>query len=93
MFMDDAEAIEAGTPCGQSALLPISHALIHGIDTVNEQLLHWYDAALFFLYKGDFLRKHDICSVQSIVVLGIVFNNTGDSSLHLSLWGAAIRIG
>jgi len=59
---------------------------------IRQNLLHWYDASLFYLYEADFLRNHNLRSVQTIAILGIVFNNVGDSDLHYSLWGAAIRI-
>ncbi|KAK0101096.1 hypothetical protein ONS95_012920 [Cadophora gregata] len=62
------------------------------IGDVRLKVLHWYDASLFYLYKGDFLRNHNVCTVQTVAILGIVFNNVGDSDLHYSLWGAAIRI-
>jgi hypothetical protein len=55
-------------------------------------MLNWYDSALYFLNKADFLRHHDIRSVQAIAILGIVFNNVGDSKLHNTLWACAIRI-
>jgi hypothetical protein len=55
-------------------------------------LLNWYDSALYFLHKGDFLRNADIRTVQAIAILGIVFNNVGDSKLHNTLWACAIRI-
>ncbi|KAH7378037.1 hypothetical protein BKA64DRAFT_248112 [Cadophora sp. MPI-SDFR-AT-0126] len=76
LFMDEAEALESGIAAGDIRL----------------RLLHWYDASLFYLHKGDFLRNHSLRSVQAIAILGIVFNNVGDSDLHYSLWGCAIRI-
>lgn len=62
------------------------------IDNVNALLFNWYDAALYYLQKGDFLRNHDIRTVQAIAILGIVFNNVGDYKLHTTLWGCGIRI-
>ncbi|KAL5319387.1 hypothetical protein ACEPPN_012438 [Leptodophora sp. 'Broadleaf-Isolate-01'] len=76
LFMEEAEAVESGIAEGE----------------VRLKLLHWYDASLFYLHRSDFLRNHHLRSVQAIAILGIVFNNVGDSDLHYSLWGAAIRI-
>ena len=70
----------------------ISNLLIINTGDIRQNLLHWYDASLFYLYKGEFLRNHNLRSVQAIAILGIVFNNVGDSDLHYSLWGSAIRI-
>jgi hypothetical protein len=52
---------------------------------------NWYHAALFFLDKADFLRTPDIQTVQTIAVLGVIFNNVGDIGRHKMLWSIAIR--
>ncbi|KAE9989012.1 hypothetical protein EG328_003329 [Venturia inaequalis] len=56
-------------------------------------LLHnWYDSALYFLHQGDYLRNHDMRTVQAVAILGIVFTNMGDSKLQSLIWSSAIRI-
>jgi hypothetical protein len=52
----------------------------------------WYNAAIFCLYRADFMRISSIRSVQAIAVLGICFNNFGDSDLGQHMWSCAIRI-
>ncbi|KAF8864876.1 hypothetical protein BDZ45DRAFT_684851 [Acephala macrosclerotiorum] len=76
LFMDEEEARATNLP--------------H--DNVMTLLLNWYDASLFHLYRADFLRNLNFKSVQAIAILGIVFNNVGDSTLHTSLWACGIRI-
>lgn len=90
--MDESEAVESGIASGESYQRDHGMLLTSTIGGVRLKLLHWYDASLFYLYKGDFLRNHNLRSVQAIAILGIVFNNVGDSALHYSLWGAGIRI-
>jgi hypothetical protein len=52
----------------------------------------WYDAAIFCLHRADFMRVPDIRSIQAIAVLGMCFNNWGDSELGHHMWGCASRI-
>lgn len=60
---------------------------------IDVGLLHnWYDSAIYFLHQGDYLRNHDIRTVQTIAILGIVFSNVGDSKLQEVMWAGAIRI-
>lgn len=54
---------------------------------------NWYDAALYFLNKADFLRVLNVYNVQTIAVLGAVFVNFGDFNLYYNLLGCAVRIG
>ncbi|KAJ5971234.1 uncharacterized protein N7479_001152 [Penicillium vulpinum] len=56
-------------------------------------MINWYNAALFYLNQGDFLRNHHIRSVQAVAVLSIVFNNIKDTNFQESLLASAIRIG
>ncbi|KAK5224898.1 hypothetical protein LTR72_004679 [Exophiala xenobiotica] len=52
----------------------------------------WYDTAIFFLEKADYLRVPTLKTVQTIAILGIVFNNVGEFHFHANLWAVAIRI-
>lgn len=38
------------------------------------------------------MRRHDVCTVQTIAVLGISFNNLGEHKLYRTLWSCAFRI-
>ncbi|KAH7392002.1 hypothetical protein DE146DRAFT_127980 [Phaeosphaeria sp. MPI-PUGE-AT-0046c] len=66
--------------------------------TANEASSHhqlsrmWYEAAIFCLNRSDFMRYPNIHSVQAIAVLGICFNNFGDSDLSCHMWSCALRI-
>ncbi|KKY21923.1 putative c6 zinc finger domain-containing protein [Phaeomoniella chlamydospora] len=76
LFMDTKEAAAADLPRQKTTLL----------------IQNWYDAALFFLHQGDFLRKHDMRSVQVIAILLGLFKNVGDFGLQPTLMAAGIRI-
>ncbi|KAF4344227.1 hypothetical protein FBEOM_1821 [Fusarium beomiforme] len=76
LMMEDDEA--------QSLPLPAEFT----IDQVSQ---NWYDAAIFCLYKADFLRVPNIQNVQAIAVLCMTFNNRGDSELGHHLRVSAIR--
>jgi hypothetical protein len=52
----------------------------------------WYNAALFCLHCADFMRIPSVRSLQATAVLGICFNNFGDSDLGQHMWSCAIRI-
>lgn len=54
-------------------------------------LENWYDAALFFLEQAEYLRRHDMRTVQTIAVLLGLYKNMGDS-LHSTHLACAIRI-
>ncbi|KAH8897558.1 hypothetical protein GQ53DRAFT_837454 [Thozetella sp. PMI_491] len=58
---------------------------------VMDLLRNWYDAALSFLDRADFMQNPSIHSVRSIAILGIVFNHVGDVRRHSNLWSVAIR--
>lgn len=62
------------------------------VTDTSAMLRKWFDTAIFYLYKADYLRNHDIRTVQAIAILGIVFNNVGEYNLHLALWSSAVRI-
>ncbi|KAJ5833263.1 hypothetical protein N7474_001574 [Penicillium riverlandense] len=52
----------------------------------------WYDAALFSLYRADFMRVSRIHTVQAIAILGMCFNNWGDVEVGQHMWSSALRI-
>ncbi|KXH27580.1 hypothetical protein CSAL01_00747 [Colletotrichum salicis] len=55
-------------------------------------LQQWYKTALFCLEETDYMRTSTIRPVQAIAVLGMCFDNFGDSGLYRHLWSCAIRI-
>ena len=55
-------------------------------------LQKWYSSAIYCLNSADFMRRHDIRTVQAIAILAICFNNFGDSGLFMTMWPCAIRI-
>ncbi|KAJ5338928.1 hypothetical protein N7452_005656 [Penicillium brevicompactum] len=63
------------------------------IDRISVLRENWYDAALYFLHRADFLRLLDVRNIQTISILGTVFSNFGDLNLYYNLLGCAIRIG
>jgi hypothetical protein len=52
----------------------------------------WYDAAIFALWRADFMRAPSIHTVQAIAVLGMCFNTWGDIELGQHMWTSAIRV-
>ncbi|KAF2832853.1 hypothetical protein CC86DRAFT_277466 [Ophiobolus disseminans] len=52
----------------------------------------WYNTAIFCLHRTDFMRVPNIRCVQAIAILGICFNNFGDSDLGQHMWSCALRI-
>lgn len=54
-------------------------------------LKNWYDSALYFLDRADFVQNLDIRSIQAISILGLVFPSVGDSQRHRALWSLAVR--
>ncbi|GME45935.1 hypothetical protein GTA08_BOTSDO08008 [Neofusicoccum parvum] len=76
LFMDDTEFTQSTPP------IPDQQALLR----------NWYDSALYFLDKGDFLQKTRLSVVQAITILGIVATNIGDTCRHSNLWACAIRM-
>ncbi|KAH9867107.1 hypothetical protein IAQ61_007699 [Plenodomus lingam] len=77
LMMDDDEAEEL------TLQEPFGHQMLSQI---------WYDAAIFCLHRADFMRVPHIRSVQAIAVLGICFNNFGNSNLGQHMWSCALRI-
>ncbi|CAK7220267.1 hypothetical protein SCUCBS95973_004101 [Sporothrix curviconia] len=57
-----------------------------------DRVQKWYDCALFYLHKADFLHVPDLRTVQSIAILTNCFNIVGDFNLYLTLIPVAIRI-
>ncbi|KAK7537346.1 uncharacterized protein J3D65DRAFT_377480 [Phyllosticta citribraziliensis] len=76
LFMDDAEFVLCDPPL------------------LNQEALlrNWYDSALFFLDKGDFMQKTNVRVVQAVTILGIVATNIGDTCRHSNLWACAVRM-
>ncbi|KAL4876920.1 hypothetical protein BJY04DRAFT_222596 [Aspergillus karnatakaensis] len=54
---------------------------------------NWYDASIFCLYRADFLRIPHIRTIQAVAVLGMCFNNWGDTELGQHMWDCALRVG
>ena len=53
---------------------------------------NWYDASMFFLHKAEFLRRHDMRSIQAIAILLGLMKNMGDFDLQSSLLAVGIGI-
>lgn len=76
LFMDETEFVSSRPPC-----------------TEQESLLrNWYDSALYFLDKADFMQRSTIAVPRAIAILGIVATNIGDTHRHSNLWACAIRV-
>lgn len=54
-------------------------------------LRNWYESALFFLDRADYMKKPDLRTPQAIAILQIVFNNVGDVHRHQNMRAVAIR--
>jgi len=67
--MNDEELLESDPP----------------LESHNNLIRNWYDAALYFLEAGDFIQKSDISIVRAIILLGIVATNVGDTNRHANL--------
>lgn len=63
------------------------------VDFIARVLINWYDAAIFFLEKAEFMRYHDKRSIQAIAMFSAVSNNIGDGTVQMTYRSAAIRIG
>lgn len=61
-----------------------------GVDFTS-LLRNWYESALLFLDRADYMKKPDVRTTQAIAILHIVFNNVGDVHRHQSMWTVAIR--
>lgn len=66
--------------------------LIAPTDDQDRLLRSWYNAALYFLDRADYMRYPDIRSVQAIAILGMCFANFGDTNRYMLMWSCAIRI-
>lgn len=75
VFTDEKETIDKRPP---------------GVDFTS-LLRNWYESALLFLDRADYMNKPDVRTTQAIVLLQIVFNNVGDVHRHQSMWSVAIR--
>lgn len=79
-----------------STLLFMSDEVIATIPALpgepHDLLRNWYNAALYFLDRGDFTQRPHINTVQTIVILGMLFTNMGDISRQKILWSVAIRV-
>ncbi|KAI0144830.1 fungal-specific transcription factor domain-containing protein [Pestalotiopsis sp. NC0098] len=79
-----------------STLLFMSDEVIATIPALpgkpHDLLRNWYNAALYFLDRGDFTQRPHINTVQAIVILGMLFTNMGDISRQKILWSVAIRV-
>lgn len=54
-------------------------------------LRNWYESALLFLDRADYMKTPDMRTTQAIAILNIVFNNVGDVHRHQNMWTVAIR--
>ncbi|KAL4910210.1 hypothetical protein BDW74DRAFT_173671 [Aspergillus multicolor] len=55
------------------------------------KLRKWFDSALFYLHRAEFLRVPRLLCVQAIVTLRIVFESLGEHQCFLHVWPIAIR--
>lgn len=58
----------------------------------TELARNWFNAALFYLDRGDFLQACDVNIVRAIVVMGNVASTLGETHRHANLWALAVRI-
>lgn len=96
-FTSDDEILKSSLPNSSSphsCVLGIFsiEANLESLDDIAMVMHNWYDAALFFLHRSDFLSVLDVRNVQTIAILGVVFINLGDFNLYWNLWGCAVRI-
>lgn len=71
---------------------------ISGYDNVDSErpttpdlVRKWYDSALYYLHRADFLRVPDIRTVQAISILTNCFNTVGDFNFYQTLVPLAVR--
>lgn len=57
----------------------------------SDRLRKWYDSAIFYLHRAQFLRVPDLRTVQSIAILTNVFKISGDFTLYQTMLPIAIR--
>ncbi|RDW79242.1 fungal specific transcription factor domain-containing protein [Aspergillus mulundensis] len=77
MFMTDTEATAAELP------------EVSSTDLVR----NWYDAAIYFLNKAEFMRNYNFKTVQAITILLSLGKSVGDFNSQPLLQATAIRIG
>jgi hypothetical protein len=61
-------------------------------DEVPRLIKNWYDASIFFLNRAEFLRRHDMRSLQAIAILLGLIKNMGDFDLQSSLLSVGMCI-
>ncbi|KAH0347850.1 hypothetical protein KCU83_g6482, partial [Aureobasidium melanogenum] len=76
MYMNNDEIIAAG-------LEP---------DGLSHLVRNWYDASVFFLDRAEFVRRHDMRSLQAIAILLALVKQIGDFDLEISFLSVGIRI-
>ncbi|KAH8678558.1 hypothetical protein BX600DRAFT_452219 [Xylariales sp. PMI_506] len=65
---------------------------ITGMKSTNIDYLQlWFDAALFFLNKSDYVRNPNVHIAQAIVILRDVFHVVGQPTCFSILWPVAVR--
>ncbi|KAH0383403.1 hypothetical protein KCU92_g5365, partial [Aureobasidium melanogenum] len=77
MYMNNDEIIAAGLEPGMRHFV---------------ELRNWYDASVFFLDRAEFVRRHDMRSLQAIAILLALVKQMGDFDLEISFLSVGIRI-
>ncbi|KAL4807588.1 hypothetical protein BDV18DRAFT_158807 [Aspergillus unguis] len=77
MFMTESEAFTARLP---------------EVNT-SDLIRNWYDAAIYFLNKADYLRNYNLRTVQAIAILLGLGKSVGDFNSQPLLQATGIRIG
>lgn len=95
-MMDDEEACLI-LPGSEDGFSPTPNTYLHTnavpfyVEDHPRVIQHWYESALFCMYRADFMRTPQTRIVQAVAVLGMCFYNFGDSELSGHLWSCAIR--
>ncbi|KAL1306882.1 hypothetical protein AAFC00_005529 [Neodothiora populina] len=76
LFLDEQEAVMAGLP--------------H--DHVATVLENWYEASICYLNRADFMRQHNMRTVQTIAILLGLYKGMGDFGLHSTHLASGLRI-
>lgn len=92
IFLDEAEATSARLPLVRPSVSPKFQHLKGQTENIVALLENWYDSALFFLDQAEYLRQHDMRTVQTIAILLGLYKNMGDFSLHSTHLASALRI-
>ncbi|CAD0113757.1 unnamed protein product, partial [Aureobasidium uvarum] len=61
------------------------------VDGLSRLVRNWYDASIFFLYKADFIRRHDMRSLQAIAILLALVKQMRDFDLETSFLAIGLR--